>query len=64
MKVNKVLRAHAKEHGHRLVTMSCETPDGNEMTMECCVTVEDAQKVCDMFNQILQLAMNADGGDK
>ncbi len=57
---NKKLRAFAKKHGHRLVVLSCQSPDGGEMTLECCVTVEDSERVCKMLKEILDLARKTD----
>lgn len=59
MKVNKTLRAHAKAYGHRLVTMSCQTPKGSEMSLELCVTAKDAAKICKMFYKIVELSRKA-----
>lgn len=60
MKANKTLRAFSRKHNHRLITMSFETDTGSDVTFEGCVRRDDASRVAELFNELLELARLAE----
>lgn len=54
--INKKLRQFAKANNHRLVGFLVETERKSTIQFEGCVKVEDAEKVCKMFEEIIKLS--------
>jgi hypothetical protein len=60
MRANKTLRAFAKQHGHRLVTLAFQTERGETVEFEDCVLVQDAGRVAEILNELVRLAEKTD----
>ena len=61
--INKTLRKFAKENNHRLVGFLVESERKTTLEFEGCVRVEDAAKVIELLNEIIEISARAKEGN-